>query len=469
MKNLFSGFDSFKPDEELKEQTRERIISQKLDAVTPRRRPYKFAIAACAASLAVVLSVTFIVGNPLSLFLEPTVEGGEEADEAWRDTAMIIKDSATAGTPDDAEIGEYTEIKESKKTTTTKKEMADGAATEESSNQTISAGLLTAKYFCDNDKFPAWAALVKQGGVFSDFVLRWKLNTADRVGVYVKNGQSTVCGATVLLLDAQGKTLWSAVTDNKGRAYLFFNVTQTNEKPAKVRVSMGGVSVDQALNGKSEASVDLKAQSFAKSLDLMFVVDTTGSMGDELSYLQAEMEDIIKRVKQEQGNNPLRLSVNFYRDIGDEYVVRPFPFTTDINQSISDLKKQSSEGGGDFEEAVDEALKSAIHEHDWSDNAYAKLLFLVLDAPPHDEAADRIRQLTRDAAARGIRIIPITGSGIDQNTEFLMRTLSVATGGAYVPLTNHSGIGGDHLEPTGESAVYKLNDLIVKIIGDYMK
>ena len=201
----------------------------------------------------------------------------------------------------------------------------------------------------------------------------------------------------------------------------------------------------------------------------MFVCDTTGSMGDELSYLQQELSDIILRVKKQNGNIPLRLSVNFYRDKEDQYVVRPFPFVDEVNTAISNLKAQSAEGGGDFEEAVEQALNDAIYKHEWSSNASAKLLFLILDAPPHDSAKAEMQKLMTAAAKNGIRIIPVTASGIDKNTEYLMRALSTGTGGTYVTLTDDSGIGGSHIEPTiGESKVYKLNDLLVNIINDYL-
>jgi len=335
------------------------------------------------------------------------------------------------------------------------------------------AGLLTAKAFSDNENFDFWRNLVGSNGLFRTFADRWNLYLEHRVAVFVRNGQGVVCGATVELLDAQGNTLWTAVSDNKGRAYLFYNVRVGNDTPVSVTVSKGGQFTDHAWTGgiPAEVTVNLEANSHPKSLDLMFVFDTTGSMSDELHYLQVEMEDIIRRVKTEQSNTPLRLSVNFYRDIGDEYIVRAFPFTADIEQAVSDLKKQNADGGGDFEEAVEQALQSAIHEHDWNDAAYAKLLFLVLDAPPHDYALEDMHRLIRDAAAKGIRIIPITCSGIDKNTEFLMRAIDVATGGTYVTLTDDSGISvGGHIEPTIiDSPVYKLNDLIVKIIGEYMK
>ena len=71
-------------------------------------------------------------------------------------------------------------------------------------------------------------------------------------------------------------------------------------------------------------------------------------------------------------------------------------------------------------------------------------------------------------AEKGIRLIPLASSGVNTETEFLLRSWAVMTGGTYTFLTNHSGIGGDHLEPTiGEYEVEKLNDLLVRVIAEY--
>ena len=118
---------------------------------------------------------------------------------------------------------------------------------------------------------------------------------------------------------------------------------------------------------------------------------------------------------------------------------------------------------------MEQALDDAINNHDWQPDAYAKLLILVLDAPPHDFAAAKMRKLAGQSAGQGIRIIPLVASGIDKNTEFLMRAMDIATGGTYVALTDDSGIGMPHLEPTIPSVeVMKLNELLVKVIESYL-
>jgi hypothetical protein len=73
-------------------------------------------------------------------------------------------------------------------------------------------------------------------------------------------------------------------------------------------------------------------------------------------------------------------------------------------------------------------------------------------------------------AKKGIKIIPVAASGVDKNTEFMLRFFAIATSGTYVFLTNDSGIGGDHIQASvGEYEVEQLNDLIVRLIDKYLE
>ena len=115
-------------------------------------------------------------------------------------------------------------------------------------------------------------------------------------------------------------------------------------------------------------------------------------------------------------------------------------------------------------------MKVGIDELDWSSPAKTRIAFLLLDAPPHHESLviSDLQNSIITAAQKGIKVIPITASGIDKETEFLMRFFSITTNGTYVFITNDSGIGNDHLEPSvGAYEVEFLNDLIVRLIKEY--
>jgi hypothetical protein len=81
---------------------------------------------------------------------------------------------------------------------------------------------------------------------------------------------------------------------------------------------------------------------------------------------------------------------------------------------------------------------------------------------------DIVRSKIKEAAEKGIMLIPIAASGTDKTTEFLLRYMAIATNGTYTFLTNHSGIGNAHITPTiGNYKVEYLNNLMVRIISKY--
>ena len=151
-------------------------------------------------------------------------------------------------------------------------------------------------------------------------------------------------------------------------------------------------------------------------------------------------------------------------------MTKNFDFTSDISNVISFIQKQKANGGGDYPEAVIEGLEASINQINWDDDARTKLLFIMLDAPPHydDQKIIKLQNLAKRAAEKGIRIIPVAASGINKSNEFLMRAMALETNGTYLFITNHSGIGNDHIEPSTESyKVEMLNDLILRIILQY--
>lgn len=97
-----------------------------------------------------------------------------------------------------------------------------------------------------------------------------------------------------------------------------------------------------------------------KALDLMFVIDTTGSMGDELRYIKSELKGIINRVKRIHPETSIRYGLVVYRDVNDDYVVRNYPFQTSLAKMETLLAKQTANGGGDYPEALDAAVEKAV-------------------------------------------------------------------------------------------------------------
>ena len=213
-----------------------------------------------------------------------------------------------------------------------------------------------------------------------------------------------------------------------------------------------------------------RPRSERRALDLGFLVDATGSMGDEMTFLQTELKDIVRRVRGSERDLDIRVSVVFYRDRGDDFLTRSLPFTRDIDSAVSFIAGASAGGGGDFPEDMNAGLE-AIMRQPWSRDAIPQMLFLLADAPPqqYGGADYTFHEAIADASASGMAIYPVAASGVDKPTEFLFRAMAAMTGGKYVFLTDDSGVGNSHEIPDiAGYNVEKLNDLMVREIRSFV-
>lgn len=333
-------------------------------------------------------------------------------------------------------------------------------------------GLVTAGEWNDLDNWAFYQkTLMKEP--FKGFPDDWQMYTNHRIAVAITAKNKPAANATVTLF-RNDTPIWTAKTDNLGRAELWvgafqkekeLNTTLLRLKVNEQWVSTAAISETQM----NRIALDETLPSPTNLVQIAFMVDATGSMGDELEFLKMDLKKVINEVQ--KTNNQLKISTAtvFYRDEGDEYVVKHSPFTEDINQTTEFISQQRADGGGDFPEAVDKALVQ-LNQLQWQPEARTRIAFLVLDAPPHNKPAviNSIQYSVKTAAASGIKLIPVVASGIDKTTEFLMRFIAMYTNGTYVFITDHSGIGNKHLEPSvGEYQVEKLSDLMVRLIKKY--
>ena len=341
------------------------------------------------------------------------------------------------------------------------------------------AGIVTAGEWNDLRQWPFWSGLMESQD-FGDKPAYWQFYTNNRVAVSVSDtGGRPVVGADVALVRGD-ETLWQTKTDNRGEASLWAGLYQEETADsAALTVRIGtelmeghplvarwdSVAMAPVNRYVVKAATDVKPQA-----DIAFIVDATGSMADEINFLKSDLVDIIGKAAAASPALTLRTAALFYRDEGDEYVTKHSDFTTKVSETADYVGQQQAMGGGDYPEAVHTALDQMLQQLTWDTEARSRLAFLVLDAPAHHET-DVIRslQLSIGVCARmGIKLIPVAASGVDKNTEFMLRFFAIATGGTYVFLTNHSGVGLDHIAASvGDYEVEPLNSLIVRLIGEY--
>lgn len=168
-------------------------------------------------------------------------------------------------------------------------------------------------------------------------------------------------------------------------------------------------------------------------LDLVFVMDTTGSMRDELRDLQASLVGIIQVLQRLTPS--LRVGFVAYRDRGDAYVVRGAPLAAVEDRDAEILRfvrGLSAEGGGDEPERVDEALAAAVGMA-WRANAQGRIV-VIGDAPAHPADVDRVmaeavRFHGSAAGGRFPRVVSAIFTGDQQAAKGFFERLANAGGG----------------------------------------
>lgn len=201
----------------------------------------------------------------------------------------------------------------------------------------------------------------------------------------------------------------------------------------------------------------------AKKLDLMLVIDTTGSMSDEIRFLQAELQSILSSLRQRHPGLDIRIGFVFYRDVGDDYVTQTVPLTRDFNRAQAELGQRWAGGGGDYPEAMDQAMIRAEGQ-DWRPDA-VKSLLLVADAPPHDENVGLTWRTSERLRHKRVQIVPVAASGVADKAEYVMRAMAAMTQSRYTFLTDDSGIGNHHAPPAIDCyLVTRLDALLRRVI-----
>ena len=332
-------------------------------------------------------------------------------------------------------------------------------------NANIKAGILTGSVVFDNENYEFWNKLISNNqngkGLFEEYENKYSFNTKNRVRIQVKNAPNVSVemtdGSFATFTDANGYAyLYPEKIEDKYEVYITYNDVNKDKKKIKATI-------------KNDEVISLTDKTYKNDvIEVMFVIDTTGSMGDEINYLKVEIDDVISEIQEKNPNTVIKLALLFYRDKGDEYVTRYFDFTQDIQKQKNNLSNQNANGGGDFEEAVYKALGEAVDKQ-WSSSSETRVLVHVADAPSHDNEVKEWNKNVLKLTKKGIKVISVASSGIDKKTEYFFRSQSMITGGCYVYLTDDSGVGGTHIEATTEvkPVVEYLNKLLIRLINGY--
>jgi Mg-chelatase subunit ChlD len=187
--------------------------------------------------------------------------------------------------------------------------------------------------------------------------------------------------------------------------------------------------------------VDLNNES--PTLEMVFVLDTTGSMGGLLEGAKQRIWGIVNEVMQSPSHPAVKIGLVAYRDRGDRYVTQVLPITEDLDKVYTTLMEYEASGGGDAPEDVRRALADGVQKAGWSRSTsrLAQVLFLVGDAPPHNDYQDEedVLATAGEAMEQGI-VVNTIQCGSSSETKQVWESIAERGQGQYFAIPQTGGV-----------------------------
>ncbi len=296
------------------------------------------------------------------------------------------------------------------------------------------------------------------------------LEVSDRVTLRVLDAAGRpASGARIILRDLAGAPLARRTATADGRALFFPRAEQSPQQDEWViEATLGDCQARKVVTSGQETvtlRLDGERPRARPALDVVFCLDCTGSMGDEIDRLKATIDSVARRLAQLQGSPRVRLGLVKYRDRGDDYVVQKDDLTPELATFREALSGAYASGGGDYPEDVQAGLAAAVDEIGWDRSpTAARIVFLVGDAPPHLYQDEQAYTTTiRHAQEKGVKVCTLAASGLDDAGEYVWRQLAEATLGRFI-FISYGTPGGGRGTPhhTGPYLENDLDEIVVR-------
>jgi hypothetical protein len=340
----------------------------------------------------------------------------------------------------------------------------------------------------DNEKFSDYLTyLNKYGTALKDNRDVLKVDISNRVIISVQDSNQKGIPDSNVQVESGGKTVFSGKTYSNGKTLFFparvlqaVDCQQQQEDCSvaanySVTVEKDGLKTTKTFSsGSTNWNIALTSQRDAitsPNLDITFLIDATGSMGDEINSVQNTIKDISDKINAMDIKSKIRYSLVSYKDRTDAYRVKRYDFTSSLSAYQEILNDLSASGGGDYRESLNEGLYHAVNNISWTEQDDAvRLVFLIADAPPHLDYSDDTPYTDSmvQAVKKGIKIYPVAASGLDDSGEYIFRQLAQFTYAKFLFLT----YGGDEQTPgttthhVGEFQENNLDSLVVNIVKE---
>ena len=308
----------------------------------------------------------------------------------------------------------------------------------ETTKKSPGASGLKAGFADDNKQFNYFVNFLQ---MYADKVTHYPMNISERIILYCKDaGNKSVPNAKVKLY-AGNKLLETGKTYADGSFMFYPSEYAANYKKYTITFEAFNTKAEIAIDrqGKREHTVIMKAQRPQYKnvpLDILFVFDTTGSMGEEIARLKKTIEIINMNIASLTAKPAVRFGMVLYKDKGDEYVTKVIPLTSNLNEFQDELAKVFAGGGGDGPEDLQSALYDTVKKVKWNNNGI-RLAFVITDAEPHLDYGQQYTYVNaaHDAKRDAIKIYSIGTGGLPLMGELVLRQISQYTHARYIFLT----------------------------------
>ncbi len=307
-----------------------------------------------------------------------------------------------------------------------------------------------------------------------------ELDISERHQILVTDSQGNPVLGARIGIEANGEEVMVLRTHSNGRSLFFPRMLPPSNQADNytLNILLNGITESmtiQAGGAQREWTISHPSadqQQTVTQLDIMFLIDATGSMADEINQLKENIRAIAAQIDALPAQPNVRFGMVTYRDREDEYLYNVTDFTSNVEQFAAALANVEAAGGGDYPEDLNEALSRAIHQPEWRVENSVSLIFLVADAPPHLDYGQQNHYGVEvlEAAKRGIKIFPIASSGLDSQGEYVFRQLAQISAGRFIFLTyGAEGAGSTGTETdlnVSDYTVSSLDALVVQIVEE---
>jgi Mg-chelatase subunit ChlD len=274
-------------------------------------------------------------------------------------------------------------------------------------------------------EFQRWIASSRSLGAHA-------VDVSSRQFIVVRDADGKAVPRCGVLVKDRAEHAVALTTTASGRALLFPRAEGLVGDELTATPQCAGAAVPVRFSAAhADGIVDLKLATRRsaprREVELGFVLDTTGSMAEEISAVKATIQKVAATLGADGAT--VKVGLVEYKDRSDEFVTRVYPMTSDLAKFSRDVDHLSAGGGGDYPESVNEGLHVALSGLDWGGSSAVKMAVLVGDAPPHLDYPgdyDYARDM-KDASHRGIQVLTVAASGMDALGQMVWRQIAQYT------------------------------------------